>query len=194
MTRLLSLLAALAACAPSTAAIDTGVPDDPADPGDPDSLVLSCDEAPASVAGLDAVPVTVFYEGQLAFPDVAEYDTVFVETPIQREWSTVEMTWAPEGADFGSLDDDSEFAGHGVLAAAYRRSTCGMEVQDIRAWRLPDEAGTTYVELTIEDSSGGCDTACSMEEWVGAAFAVPIADFPFSGPVVGCVEVIDGCE
>ena len=189
MTRLIPLVLALAACEPATATIDPTDSDAPAGPA------LACDQAPASVAGLDELPVTRFYAGPLALRDPpVEDDTFVAHTSVQREWSVIEGRWAPEGTRFGNLDADPEFAGHGVLAGAYRSSTCGMEVLDVQAWRLPDEDGTTYVEVTIEDSSGGCDTACSMVEWVGAAFAVPIADFPFSGPEVGGVEVVDACE
>jgi hypothetical protein len=156
--------------------------------------VSACADGPGELADLDAVPLTMFHQGELAPQDPVEGDTVVLDTPVQREWSVVERRWAPEGTRFGNLDTDNRNAGHGVLLGAYRSSTCGMRVVEVGAWRVPDAEGTTYVELTVEDSSGACEDVCDMEQWVGVALAVPIVDFPFSGPVVGCVDVVDTCE
>lgn len=187
--RVLPVGCLLAACAPVVGVIE---PDGQAgtvpDPDQP-----SCDGMPAEV--LRGVPVTRFYTGQLAYPDTwpAE-DTFLTHTSVQREWVLVENAWAPDGVRLGNLDADPENAGHGVLLGAYRSSTCGMTVDAVRAWRLDDAEGTTWVEMTVTDSSGGCDEVCEMEEWVGAAVGVPIADFPFAGPVDGCVRVVDACD
>jgi hypothetical protein len=176
------------ACAPAPARLD---PDDSADTDAP--RVAACPDGPADLAGLAPVPVTIFHLGALQMPDTALTPTFVYDTPVQREWSTF-RSWAPPGVDFGNLDADPENAGHGVLLGAWRSSTCGLQALDVAAWSLGDEAGTTYVELTMKDASGGCDQVCEAEGLAGAAVAVPIVDFPFSGPIVGCVDVQPGCE
>ena len=182
------LMLTLVGCAPTSAVIA------PADDAPDGPRMSACAAGPGDLSELSELPVTVFYEGPLAHQDVVEGDTIVVDTPVQREWSVVSMQWGPDAGSFGNLDADPEGAGHGVLLGAYRSSTCGMQVVDVAAWRVPDGAGTAYVELTVEDTSGACEDVCDMEQWVGVAVGIPIADFPFSGPVVGCVDGVDTCE
>jgi hypothetical protein len=190
MLRAIPALALLVACAPATGSVDPV--ETRVDPEDP--RPSGCSQGPADLAVLDEVPVTVFYEGPFYPLDGAfGGPTIAIETPVQREWGVWTRDWLPEGEDPGNLDDDPENAGHGVLLGAYRSSTCGLEVVDISAWALGDEAGTTHVELVVEDSSGGCADVCDMTQWVGVAAAVPIADFPFSGPISTCIVVEDAC-
>jgi hypothetical protein len=150
----------------------------------PPARAAACADGPADLDALETVPVTTFYSGDLRLPDPPPAATFAVETAIQREWSVVQKEWAPEGATFGSLDADPEDAGHGVLLGAYRPASCGLTVGAVEAWRLPDDA--TYVALALTDAGG----ACEAEAVAGAAVAVPIADFPFSGAISWCVAVL----
>ena len=188
-------LTSLIACEPAATDPLGGV-DDRGDRTPSATRVAACEDGPGMLDGLPAMPVTIFYAGELEASESAEAasgnrDAVVVETATQREWSTLRWDWAPQDADFGNLDADRENAGHGVFLAARAASTCGLHVHAVEAWKTDDaEQYSTYVEMTVLDAGGDCDASV----WAGAAVAVPIADFPFSGPVTGCVNVVSEGE
>ena len=159
-----------------------------------------CADGPPNLEDLDEVPVTRYYEGPVQ-PGPDAPNPAVVHTSTQREWTVVESMWAGDvsGRPFGSLDTDAENTGHGVLLAAQRSSTCGMSVVDVRAYNVGDgpendDRYTTHVELRLRDSSGSCEDRCDMDQWMGVAIGVPIAHFPFSGEVTGCVHIEDACD
>ncbi|MFZ5481381.1 MAG: hypothetical protein ACOZNI_31765 [Myxococcota bacterium] len=107
---------------------------------------------------------SVVYDGG-AYGALAMHGVRVVET--QAEWDAVlalsELDGSPASVDFAT---------HRILVGAeWESSTCGLSLVDARL--IGNNYGGPHLEVTIHDSSGGCDTVCDAEGGYAYVMAVP---------------------
>lgn len=167
---------------------DTGGAPDTADSGGVDSGPRGESAGSCDVPAGDAVGFDTVYAGNASYVD----DGDWVGGVVEAQTFADAAAWEGWTADFqfGDALGSVDFSNHRVAAGlVVVPSTCGLGVVTTTATQ---QAGSPiHVELGVEDSSGGCDTNCSMVGQVIVALSVPTRA---EGEPTVCVRRLDvGC-
>jgi hypothetical protein len=182
---MLIFLAACTTSGPPAASGGSAAPDT-ADISDDTSVRAatsgSCDVPAGGDIGFDTV-----YAGSASYVDDASWQGETIEDHVsttQADWDAWTATFTMDSA-VGSVD----FSNHRVAAGlVVVPNTCGLSVVTTTATQVTGQP--VHVELGVEDSSGGCDTNCSMVGQMIVALSVPTR--PEGEPTV-CIRRVDGC-